>query len=457
MAGQILDSPLMISVSGVRGIVGRSLTADTVLRWAQSFGANAAPGPVVVGGDSRVSKTMMRAAVIAGLADSGCRVIDVGVVPTPTIGLSVRYHQARGGIAITASHNPAEWNALKFYGSDSLFLDEASGARLRERVESAQVFHVEAAEIGSYEKDEQAIARHLAAVLNIPFLKRDAMRAHRFRVGLDAVHGAGGELLKRLLEDLGCEVIGFHLEPTGRFPRNPEPLPAHLQEVCKVMHAAQVDIGFVVDPDADRLAVILENGRPAGEELTLCAAADLVLQFSPGAVVANCSTTMALEDVAARYNSQVIRTKVGEAHVARKILESGAVIGGEGNGGVMLPQIHAARDSAVGIALILQALLDSKTIASQYFASLPHYHMVKRRVDVPGLAELSRMLHGIEALAGFGSADRLDGLKWVFPKAWVQIRASNTEPIIRVYAEAKTPDQAQSLAADLVQKLNSLL
>lgn len=454
MAGQMVTrSPLMISVSGVRGIVGDSLTAEIVLRWASAFGARCQSGPVVVGGDSRVSKTMMRAATFAGLASSGCRIVDVGIVPTPTVALAVKHHDARGGIAITASHNPAEWNALKFYNGDGLFLSEEEGKELRGAVENGAVTHVGAFDIGSYEKDEHSVRRHADRVLAIPFLKREEIRQRRFCVGLDTVNGAGGELLSLLLNELGCEVVGFHLEPTGQFPRNPEPLPEHLGDVARQMQAARIDIGFVADPDADRLAIILENGRPAGEEMTLVAAADLALRYVKGPLVANCSTTMALDDIAEKYDVPLLRTKVGEAHVTRKMIESRAVVGGEGNGGVILPLVHPARDAATGIALILQGLLESGASASHYFAALPQYHMVKRRREFSDLEVLRASLSTVATRSPFGYPDRLDGFKWELPDAWVQIRASNTEPIVRVYAEARTEQEADRLASEILKLL----
>ena len=453
MAGNMVKVPLMISVSGVRGIVGDSLTAAVALRWAEAFGSLCRPGPVVVGGDSRVSKVMMRAAAFSGLAGAGARIIDLGIVPTPTVGLAVRHHCARGGIAITASHNPAEWNAFKFYGADGLFLGEDSGKRLRELVESERSFGVGAADVGAYEKDDDAIARHLEAVLAIPFLNISEIKRRRFRVGLDAVCGAGGELLSKLLERLGCDVRGFHLEPTGIFPRNPEPVPEHLNEAGRAMREAKIEIGFVVDPDADRLAVMLEDGECAGEEQTLVAAANVTLRHIKGAVAVNCSTTRALDDLAKTYDVPIARTKVGEAHVARKMIETGAVIGGEGNGGVMLAGVHPARDAAVGIALALQALLESGTTASAYFASLPRYHMVKERIAFDDLFLLRQALERLERRSPFGTPDRLDGLKWNTDAGWVQARASNTEPIVRVIAEAAERGEAERLAEEVVKAL----
>jgi phosphomannomutase len=446
----VSKTPLMISVAGIRGIVGDSMTASVALRWAEAFGHGSKPGPVVIGGDSRVSKVMMRAATISGLAGAGARVIDIGVVPTPTIQLAVEHYEAAGGIAITASHNPAEWNALKFFNRDGLFLDELEGEALHALVESDRDFSVSAHNVGKYERDDEAVLRHVERVLAIPYINLEAIRKRAFRVGVDAVNGAGGDLLVQLLEALGCDVVGFHLEPTGEFPRMPEPLPENLVDVCGAMSDAQVDIGFVVDPDADRLALIRSDGKPAGEELTLVAAADAALKHKPGALVANCSSTRALDDIAAKYKVPIHRTKVGEAHVARKIIEVGATIGGEGNGGVMLPEVHAARDSAVGAALILQALLDHGGASADYFDSLPQYSMVKRRRDFDNLKTLRNVLNLIESMSPFGPADTLDGLKWNLDNAWVQVRASNTEPILRVFAEAPTLDQAEALANEIL-------
>jgi len=449
----MVTKPLMISVSGVRGVVGESLTAAVALRWAEAFGSLCRPGPIVVGGDSRVSRVMMRAAAFSGLASAGARIIDLGIVPTPTIGLAVQHHRARGGIAITASHNPAQWNAFKFYGADGFFLDEDSGRRLRDMVESERSFGVGAEDVGTYEKDEDAVARHLDAVLAISFLNLPGLRARRFRVGLDAVCGAGGELLAKLLERLGCDVRGFHLEPTGVFPRNPEPIPENLRDVSRAMRDAKIEIGFVADPDADRLVVMLERGECAGEEQTLTAAADVTLRHERGGIVANCSTTRALDDLAKLHNVAIARTKVGEAHVARKMIETGAVIGGEGNGGVMLASVHPARDAAVGIALILQALLESNASASTYFASLPRYDMVKRKIAFDDPARMKKTVEHLDKVVSLGTPDHLDGLKWSTDAGWVQARASNTEPIVRVIAEATTRDEAERLAEEVVKAL----
>lgn len=443
----------MVSISGVRGIVGQSLTVDVVLAWARAFGNRMAPGPVVVGGDPRPSQVMVRSAVFAALTSAGCRTIDLGILPTPTIALAVRHHRASGGIAITASHNPAAWNALKFFGPDGLSLGEPEGRALRQHVQAGRFQSVSADLIGTLEQDTGAVARHIEAILSIDLLQIDRLKARHFRVALDTVHGAGGALLRELLGQLGCEVVCFHTEPTGLFPRNPEPTAENLREVSKEVAKSAADIGFVVDPDADRLAVLLENGQPAGEELTLVAVANLVLRHRPGPVVANASTTRALDDVAARWGQRVVRTKVGEAHVAAKMLEIGAEIGGEGNGGVMFAPLHCVRDSGVGIALVLEALLESTTSTSQLFASLPRYHFVKERVELTDLSVAREQLQKLADKVAFGAPDRLDGLKWHFEDAWVQARASNTEPIVRVFAEARTGERARRLAHELVQHL----
>ncbi len=456
MAGQLVSkSPLMISVSGIRGVVGESMTVDLALRWANAFGRLAAPGPVIIGGDSRVSRSMMRAATIAGLTASGCSVIDLQVVPTPTVQIAIEHHHAKGGIAITASHNPAQWNALKFFNAEALFLDEAEGSKVRRVVESGDLVTVSYDKIGSYSKDDDVIQRHIDAVLAIPFLSRDSIKKRRYRVALDAVNGAGGVLLNAVLESLGCEVVPFHLEPTGLFPRNPEPIAENLRILGTAMAATQIDIGFVLDPDADRLAVILENGEPAGEELTLAAAVDVVLHHMKGNVVVNCSTSLVTKLVAASHGSAVLETKVGEAHVSRGMKMHNAVIGGEGNGGVMFPAVHIARDSAVGAALILQALVESGLTATEYFGSLPKFHLIKKKLEFSDLSVLSDALKSTATKSPWGKPDVLDGLKWRLERAWVQIRASNTEPIARVFAEAASVEEAQSLSEQAMKLLQA--
>jgi phosphomannomutase len=444
------SSPLMISISGVRGIVGESLTEDVVFAWARAFGSQMMPGPVVVGNDSRPSREMMRSTIFKGLTQNGSRVIDLGIVPTPTIAMAVRYHRARGGIAITASHNPVQWNAMKFFGPQGLFLNETEGKALHALVSSGKFSANSTDKIGGIERDEKAVRRHIEAILSIDLLDIEKMKARRFRVALDTVHGAGGVMLPELLRELGCDVVAFHIEPTGAFPRNPEPIAKNLREVSKEVAAAKVDIGFVVDPDADRLAVLLENGEPAGEENTLVMATNFVLHHRPGPVVANVSTTRALDDIAARYGQKVFRTKVGEAHVAAKMLEVGAEIGGEGNGGVMFAPVHPVRDSGVGIALILQALLESGQKASKLFGLMPHYEFVKVRVEFENIAMAQERLRDLPNRVRFDSPpDSLDGFKWNFEDGWVQARASNTEPIIRVFAEAPTHKRAEQLAAEV--------
>jgi phosphomannomutase len=445
----------MVSISGVRGIAGKSLTREVVLNWARAFGSRAAPGPVVVGNDSRPSRVMVRTAVFDGLMGMGCRAIDLGIVPTPTIAMAVRHHRARGGIAITASHNPAPWNALKFFGTDGLFLGVSEGQALQDLVRTREFESAGSSGTGTIEQDKSAVKRHIEAILAIDLLQIDRLRARRFRVALDTVHGAGGPLLQELLDRLGCEVTCFHVEPTGVFPRDPEPTSENLRVLGREVAGAGVDIGFVVDPDADRLAVLLEDGQAAGEELTLVAVADLVLRHRPGPVVANISTTRALDDVAMRYGHRAVRTKVGEAHVASKMVEIGAEIGGEGNGGVMFAPIHCVRDSGVGVALILQALVESGSSASKFFATLPRYEFVKERVELADLALAHKRLQQLPDKVAFGTPDRLDGFKWDFKDAWVQARASNTEPIIRVFAEARRRERAQELVHEIVRHLRA--
>ncbi|HEX9282694.1 MAG TPA: hypothetical protein VF882_02800, partial [Gemmatimonadales bacterium] len=355
------DSPsptLMVGVSGVRGIVGTDLTPDVVERWAAAFGVWMGEGTrdggrgrgeeggpsVVVGRDSRQSGPAFAQAVCGGLTAAGCDVIDVGLVPTPTVQLAVEHHRAGGGIAVTASHNPIEWNALKFIGPDGIFLDGTDWARVRELMEKGGGRGKR--EEGRVTADPGAVDRHLDAVLKLPAIDVKQIRARKFKVALDAVRGAGGSVMRALFERLGCEVVGINLEPDGRFPRPPEPLPEHLGELSSLVRKSGAALGVAVDPDVDRMAIVDENGAPIGEDYTLAFAVRAVLgkgeegRGNGKVVVCNLSTSLVVEDAARDCGAEVVRTPVGEAHVARAILRLAAVIGGEGNGGVMYPALH---------------------------------------------------------------------------------------------------------------------
>jgi phosphomannomutase len=434
---------LKISISGVRGVVGDSLTPDLLTRFSQAFGTYIGSGRVVVGRDTRTSGEMVRQAVVSGLLSAGCRVVDAGVCPTPTVQLLVRKLGAAGGIAITASHNPAEWNALKFIGPDALFLSGARGRELLDIYHQGEYTKARSQRIRTVDVMVGALDQHIAAVLEA--LGPLPAGRPRPRVVLDACNGAGSIVGPRLLDALGADVVGINITPDGRFPRPAEPTPENLKALSAAVREHGADIGFAQDMDADRLAIVSEAGVPIGEERTLVLAVEHVLGRTPGPVVANLSTTHALEEVAARYGCAVYRTPVGEANVTEGMQRHRAVIGGEGNGGVIYPRINFARDSLVGMGLILHRLAESGQTVSALVGALPRFEIVKVQFPFPSqrLGEVFR-----KARREFAEypMDLRDGVKVTLPDAWFLLRGSNTEPVMRVVAEAATEDAARSLA-----------
>jgi phosphomannomutase len=448
-----MTDTLMVGVSGVRGIVGKDLTEEIVTRYAMAFGlwAKARKALVVVGRDARESGSAFERAVVEGLVSVGCAVVKVGIVPTPTVQLAVEHHAAGGGIAITASHNPIEWNALKFMGPDGIFLDAADGARVLALVAERRG----GAGRGSpVTEDRDAVERHLTAVSTLPAVDVAAIRARKFTVALDAVRGAGGPVMRVLLERLGCRVAGLNLETDGRFPRAPEPVPENLGELAALVRSAGAHIGMAVDPDVDRLAIVDETGNPIGEDYTLAFAVRAVLgkeevgRGKGSTVVCNLSTSLVVEDAAREFGATVVRTPVGEVHVARKIIELRAPIGGEGNGGVMYPALHAGRDAPVAAALVLTLLARSGRRVSEVVGSAPRYVIVKAKVE-RGTRTVERGMDGVYAAlrAQFPAAgvDTQDGLRLAWPDRWLHVRPSNTEPILRLIAEAPTGAAARDL------------
>jgi len=377
----------MVGVSGIRGIVGKDLTEEIVARYARAFGlwAKERKPLVVVGRDARESGPAFERAVVDGLASVGCSVVKVGLVPTPTVQLAVEHHAAGGGIAITASHNPIEWNALKFIGSDGIFLNGADGARVQGLVGKDGGGRGRTGEVTT---DEGAVERHLDAVLKLAAVDVAGIRARKFTVALDAVRGAGGPVMRALLERLGCEVAGINLETDGRFPRPPEPIPENLGGLSILVTRAGAALGIAVDPDVDRLAIVDETGVPIGEDYTLAFAVRAALGGKVGrggkrVVVCNLSTSLVVEDAARECDAELVRTPVGEVHVARAILRLAAVIGGEGNGGVMYPALHAGRDAPVAAALLLTLLARDGRRVSELVAAAPRYVIVKAKVAPP--------------------------------------------------------------------------
>ena len=438
---------LMVSVSGVRGRVGESLTPEVISRYAAGFGAWALGQGrgrrIVVGRDSRVSGPMFHRATLAALQSVGAEVIDVGLAPTPTIQLAVEHHHAAGGLAITASHNPIEWNALKFIGASGLFLDGAEGKAMR-AVAEGTIPRASWDALGSVTTDDAAIERHLAAVLALPMVDVARIRARKFKVALDCVHGAGGAIMPKLLDRLGCTVTAIGLETDGRFPRPPEPVAANLGDLEALVRASKADVGLATDPDVDRLALVSDQGRAIGEDWTLALAARLALRSRKGPVVVNLSTSRIIDDVAREAGAKVVRAPVGEVNVAVRMREERAAVGGEGNGGVILTELHLGRDAPVAVALILQMLVEDAEPLSKVVARYPSYAIVKDKLDRPNAA-LDAVYAALTTAFADAEADRQDGLRLAWPDRWVHVRPSGTEPIVRVIAEAPTEPAAREL------------
>lgn len=446
---------LMTSVSGVRGIVGESLTPETITKYIHAFSQPLSGKKVVVGGDPRVSQGFVRPIVKAVLEASGCDVIDIGITPTPTVQIAVEKLKAAGGIAITASHNPIHWNGLKFIGGDGLFLPEKEIGELFTRADRGVKAYVSWNALGQEEAYEKAVDDHLEMILNLPYIDVDLIRRKKYLVALDCVNGAGGVIVPRLLKHLGCEVIGLHLEPTGVFAHTPEPVPQNLTELAAAVKKSGADLGFAIDPDGDRCAIIGNDGSPLGEEYTLALAVKFILGKKLGNVVINLSTSRVIDDLVSYYNGILIKTRVGEIHVADKMREVGAVIGGEGNGGVILPDLHLGRDAPVAVALTLQHLAEFGSSLTELKQTLPQYYIVK---DKTPLGEVNPD----QVIEYFGEKfreDRLDftdGLRIDRPDCWIHLRKSNTEPIMRIIVEARTPDIAWQILQSIKDEISEL-
>jgi phosphomannomutase len=451
----------MVSVSGFRGRVGNPLTPELVAGLAAAFGAflhdDGLGDTVCVGRDSRTSGPMFLRAVVAGLQSVGTRVVDLGVVPTPTLLMATEHHGSAGGIAITASHNPAEWNALKLVTGEGIFLDAELSARFQEYLRSEDPSRADWDRLGEVVVDHAAWSRHLTAILGLPELDLPGIRARAFHVALDCVHGAGGLAMPELLEQLGCRVSSIGTDPDGRFPRDPEPTPANLEGLGRLVRESGAEVGLAVDPDVDRLSLVDEGGQPLGEDLTLALAAAVVLRRTPGPVVTNFSTSRVIEDVATAFGCRLVRTAVGEVNVARRMQAEGAVIGGEGNGGVIHPRLQHTRDALAAAALILQHLLEEGDVLSSVVSRWPSYVIVKEKVSFPrgALPDAYRTL--TEGLAP-AETDTSDGLRlaWLDKCAWLHVRPSGTEPVVRIIAEAPEAAEARALVRVAAERLQGI-
>jgi phosphomannomutase len=457
---------LMVSISGIRGIVGQSLTPEVIVRYAAGFAEycqrrypnNAA---VVVGRDGRLTGGFILDLVAGTLAAKGMTVRSLNICPTPTVQLAVEREGAAGGIVVTASHNPIEWNGMKFIASTGMFLDADENHDFW-ALSTPEQSYPSWEGTGKLITDSTWLRKHIDAVLGLPFLNPARIRRRGLTVVLDCINAAGGVIVPQLLQELGCTVFPLHCDVSGVFARTPEPVPENLHEVAEKVRSTHADLGIVVDPDVDRLVLINELGEPYGEEYTIATAVDFVLSHASksattvqaGAttnVVVNLSTTRAVDDIATRYGVPCTRTPVGEINVARRMKADGAIIGGEGSGGVILPAVHLGRDAIVGIALILQALADSGKTLSQIKLGLPEYHIAKGKVPL-GSTNPDEVIARLEATyAGTARVNRDDGIKFDFPDSWVHLRKSNTEPVIRLIAEARTMKEARAVL-DQVKK-----
>ncbi|MDX6444536.1 MAG: phosphomannomutase [Blastocatellia bacterium] len=445
---------LKISISGVRGVVGDSLTPTLLTRFAQAFGTYVGARTIVIGRDPRTSGEMVKQAVIAGLLSSGCRILDIGVCPVPTIQLLVRHHRAHGGIAITASHNPAEWNALKFIGRGGFFLNTGQAREMLDIYHQGEYTRVAGAEMREVAEAQGSTDLHIQTILDE--LGPLPARLKKIRVVLDACNGAGSLVGPKLLEALGAEVFTINVTPNGLFPRPAEPLAENLGDLCAAVKAHQADVGFAQDMDADRLAIVSAEGRAIGEEYTLLLAALSVLGKTPGPVVANLSTTSALQKVASRFGCPLFLSKIGEVNVTEEMQKRQAVIGGEGNGGVIYPRLNFARDSLVAMALILHLLAETGQTITELVNTLPRFAMIKEKLVCPS-DKISAVLRMVRQEFAAYPLDLRDGVKVSLPNGWFLVRGSNTEPIVRVIAEAERDDEARTIFESVYSRVQECI
>ena len=453
---------LIKSISGIRGTIGGA-TGDTLnpldivkftTAYATFIGREAKGKKVVVGRDGRISGPMVRNVVVGTLMGMGYDVIDIGLATTPTTELAVRMAGADGGIIITASHNPRQWNALKLLNREGEFLTAADGAEVLRIAEEEDFNYAEVDQLGTCTIDDTYNQRHIDSVLQLKLVDLEAIKKRQFRVCVDAINSVGGIILPDLFKALGVDYEILNGECTGDFAHNPEPLEKNLQGIMDKMKKGGFDLGIVVDPDVDRLAFICEDGKMFGEEYTLVSVADYVLSHTPGNTVSNLSSTRALRDVTEKHGGKYTAAAVGEVNVTTKMKEVGAVIGGEGNGGVIYPESHYGRDALVGIALFLSSLAQKGCTVSELRATFPEYQIAKNRIDLTPETDVDAILVKVkEMFAKDNSAqvNDVDGVKIDFPDRWVHLRKSNTEPIIRVYSEAQTMEQADDLGKQLMQ------
>lgn len=459
---------LIKSISGIRGTIGgRSgdgLTPPDVVKFTAAFGhwlrQRSTKDTVVIGRDGRLSGDMVSKLVTATLQGLGLNVVDLGLSTTPTVELAVPGEAAAGGIILTASHNPIQWNALKLLNETGEFISAQDGADVLAIADADDVEFADVRKLGKYRADDTWLRKHIDQILALPLVDRDAIAKRNFRVVVDAVNSTGGLAVPMLLEALGVEQISkLHCEPTGNFAHNPEPLPENLRDIIKEMEKGNADLGIVVDPDVDRLALICEDGSPFGEEYTLVAVADYVLKngASGGNTVSNLSSTVALRDVTQKHGGQHFASAVGEVNVVDMMKAQQAAIGGEGNGGIIYPDLHYGRDALVGIALFLSHLAKSGKSASMLRRTYPNYYISKNKIELTPEIDVDAVLDQIQAKYARNPINTIDGLKIEFAKEWVHLRKSNTEPIIRIYSESDTLATADHLARKIISDIREVI
>ena len=457
---------LIKSISGIRGTIGGApgdnLTPADIVRFTSAYArfmAEAAPGRrlrIVVGRDARLSGELVNDLVEGTLLGCGADVINVGLCTTPGTEMAVTHYGADGGIIITASHNPRQWNALKLLNGRGEFLSDSEGKQVLAYADAGDMLYPEIGEIGRVIARESFDDKHIEAVLALPAVDTEAVRQRRFKVVVDAVNSVGGVVIPELLRRLGAEVIELNCEPTGEFAHTPEPLPENLTEIAAAVPAHGADLGVVVDPDVDRLCFVCEDGTMFGEEYTLVAVADYVLSRTPGNTVSNLSSTRALRDVTLSRGGSYAASAVGEVNVVAKMKETGAVIGGEGNGGVIYPELHYGRDALVGVGLFLSLLAQKGGTMTALKASYPAYHISKSKIELTPGIDVDRVLADMKARYAGEQVDDTDGVKIDFPTEWVHLRKSNTEPIIRVYAESGDKASAEALGERIVREIKDI-
>ena len=457
---------LIKSISGIRGtiggVVGDSLSPLDIVRFTASYAAfirkqGNSSNTIIIGRDARISGEMVSNIVSGTLMGCGFDVLDVGLSTTPTIEVAVQLEQSAGGIIITASHNPKEWNALKLLNAKGEFLSQKDGDEILLLAENDDFTFSEVADLGKYSYDDSFNNKHIDAVLKLDLVNVNLVKTSGFKVVVDAVNSTGGFMIPRLLERMGVACIKLFCEPNGNFPHNPEPLPENLSEIVKLVVHEKADFGIVVDPDVDRLALICEDGSIFGEEYTLVAVADYVLSKTPGNTVSNLSSTRALRDITIKHKGNYQASSVGEVNVVEKMKATNAIIGGEGNGGIIYPELHYGRDALVGVALFLTQLAESKISVRKLRDSYPNYFISKNKIELTNEIDVDAILTTLEQRYKNEQISTIDGLKIDFEDGWVHLRKSNTESIIRIYAESEGEEKANVLANKMISEIKALV